>query len=280
MTYKINIFDKTSTSLETHNLTEIKHKFLYDSLYKDIKYSKSENSIQYLFFDTVFIKINLGKAKKELDTSKNDQDNMFDSYYGYYHDNLLSDQEISKQLRDSSTLQINEKNSYEDKNMKIVFAEKGFVFCSKRDDRDLTETFERIMFLFVLAGAYNAYSDISISHVSESFRNKDFDKMIKTRDDIYSFDVRCFFHNPIKMNRHQTFDLWNMISSNYYIKPKYDEMKSQISDLANIIEIKQQKIQEEKNKKFERLISIIGIILAATSLLGFYLDLKDLGLFG
>lgn len=274
MIYKIDIFDKKSVPLDTNNFTEIKHKFLYDSLYKDIKYSKSENSIQYLFFDTVLIKIDLEK------TSNNDQDKMFNSYYGYYQDSILSDQEISKLLRNSSTLVINEKNSYEDKNMKIVFAEKGFVFCSKRDDRNLSETFERVLFLFVLAGAYNAYSDISISNVSESFRNKDFDKMIKTRDDIYSFDVRCFFHNPIKMNRHQTFDLWNMISSNYYIKPKYDEMKSQISDLANIIEIKQQKTQEEKNKKFERLVAIIGIILAATSLLGFYLDLKEVGLFG
>lgn len=278
MIHKISIIKYDDSKVKSLNLQNIKHKFLYDSLYQDIKYIQNDNSIEYVFFDAIHIIITSAQSKEELEDKTND-DNCLESFYGYYFDELLENDEISQYLRNSSTLTIDETNSYDSKNMKVVFSENGFLFSKKRDKYDLTDTFDRVMFLFSLSIAINTYTEILINEVTQSFIEKDFEKMIKIRDDIYSFDVRCFFNNPIKINRHETFNLWNLISENYHIKLKYDEMKSQISDLANIIEVKQKNLEEIKNKKFEKVVAVVGTILALTSLLGVYMDLKELGVF-
>ena len=274
MIHKINITNKPLPEDLTLSFKEIKHMFLYDSLYKDIKCANKNNIEYFKFFDTINAHATRYSTNKELENDK--QKSYSTDYFGYYFETILEDEKISQILRGSSTLIINEKNCFENKNMKIVFAERGFIFCKKAEDKDMKDTFERVLFMFLLAQAYNKYSESSINKVAETFSNDDYDKMIQIRDGIFSFDVRCFFHNPIKIDRHETFNLWNIIAANYYVKMKYDEMKSQISDLANIIEVKQEKLKEEKNKRFEKMVAIIGIILAATSLVSFYQDIKEL----
>jgi hypothetical protein len=56
-------------------------------------------------------------------------------------------------------------------------------------------------------------------------------------------------------------------------------MKSQVADLTGVIETRSKDEQEKKNKRVEKILGIIGLILALTSLLGFYKDLKEFGLF-
>lgn len=270
MIYKIDITDNLPQNNNFNTWNPIKHKFLYDSLFNDIKFKNDTDNLKFIFFSNIKAIATFYETKEDLDKSD------LGDYCAYYFESLLSDDDISRTLRNSTTLEINENNCFENKNMKIVFAEKGFVFCKKAQEKEMKDTFERVLFLFLLTQAYNKYSEVLINKVSKSFLDNNYDEMIQIRDDIFSFDVRCFFHNPVKIDRHETFNIWNLIASNYHVKLKYKEMKSQISDLANIIEVKQQKIKETKNQKFERMIAVLGIILAATSLVGFYQDIKDL----
>lgn len=70
-----------------------------------------------------------------------------------------------------------------------------------------------------------------------------------------------------------------MISKNYYVEIKPNEMKSQIADLTGVIETKHKEQQEAKSKRLEKILGIIGFLLALTSLIGIYKDLKEFGLF-
>ena len=96
--------------------------------------------------------------------------------------------------------------------------------------------------------------------------------MILLRDEIYAFDLNCYFYNPVKQNKHQVYNIWNLISQNYDVKIKHDEIKSQVVDLTGIIELKHKSILEENAQKSTTKLNIIMIILAAASFISIFKD--------
>ena len=100
--------------------------------------------------------------------------------------------------------------------------------------------------------------------------------MILLRDEIYAFDLNCYFYNPVKQNKHQVYNIWNLISQNYDVKIKHDEIKSQVVDLTTIIESKHKAFLEEKSKKNERKLTLIGIAIGIASLVSVFKDFKEL----
>jgi hypothetical protein len=281
MIHKIfNLKDK-EFDLNKFQSVDIPHWFLYDGVLAEIKCFRDEKEdiIYFNFFKNVTFAIIKDEQKPKLDEMMLYDCQFEDTYHAYYYNEDQSDQDISKALRNSSTLKINTNNSYIQKHMKVVFAEKGFVLCKMKEKYDLQSSFDRILLQFLLSLAYNTYTEQLISEVTESYNKLNYEDMIKLRDEIYAFGLKSFFHNPVKQNRHESFELWNLISKNYYVEIKHNEMKSQIADLTGVIETKYKDEQDAKSKRLEKFLGIIGFLLALTSLIGVYKDLKEFGLF-
>lgn len=279
MVYKIIPINYNS-KLEELQKNSIKHKFLYQSVKDEIiLYEESENSnIKiYCIFGFYFLIV------KALDCTFVDEIRIPDfnklddsqAYYGHYFDNLQADENISQSLRKSNTLKISNINCYDNSDIKVVFAESGFVVCSKLNFR-AEGKFERVLLLFLLALAYNLKAEKLLQDVSKSYKNNSYEDMIKLRDEIYAFDLNCFFHNPVIQNKHQVYTIWNLIAQNYDVQVKHNEIKSQVSDLTNIIESKHKAYLEEKTRKNEKALTWIGLAIGLASLVSVFKDLKEL----
>jgi len=281
MTYKIFNIKNKEIDLNKFQSVDIPHWFLYDGVLAEIQCFKDEKEdITYFnFFKNVTFAIKQSENKSELNGTKLYNCQIEDIYYAHYLSEDKSDIEISKILRNSSTLKIDESNSYIQKHIKVVFAEKGFVLCKMKEKYDLQANFDRVFLQFLLSLAYNTYTEQLINEVTSAYNKSNYKDMISLRDEIYAFGLKAFFHNPVKQNRHESFELWNMISKNYYVEIKHNEMKSQIADLTGVIEKKYKEEEEQKGKRLEKILGFIGFLLALTSLIGVYKDLKEFGLF-
>ncbi len=281
------------------------HKFLHESVNKEIIYYKDNSTEkEYIsYFNKVFFEISKFDSRpKEFD------------FIACFFSNInkeVKDEEISLNLRGTKTLKISEVNCYDNTDIKVVFSENGFSFIEKFGNQFIK--FERIYISFLLAHAYNLYIEKLMIDVSKSYTNNNLKKMIDLRKEIYIFDLNCYFFNPINYKNHQQHTIWNYLNRIYYVDNNHKEMKAQIEDLVNLIEIenkenekKEREIKKneeeryhrellEKEKERDRLIqlerqkenkksttrtnilTLIGVLFAAFSIGSVYADLVDLG---
>jgi hypothetical protein len=272
--YKIIPIKKPS-SFDMLEKQELVHKFLYHSVKNEISFYTHKEYFDirvYSVFGFYFLlSCDMAMSTYEEFIKLDDAD----VYSAYYSTTEQNDQYISQILRNSNTLEISEKNSYDNPDIKVVFGENGFVLCSKLNI-DAEEKFERVILLFLVAMAYNLKVQTLLQDVSLSYKNGSYKEMIKKRDEIYAFDLNCFFANPVKPNRHQVYEIWNVIAKVYDTKNKHDEIKSQVIDLANVIEIQYKEKQEKIEKTKEKRLSIFLAIIAAASLISVINDFMDL----
>lgn len=248
--------------LSNYTKKELSHKFLYSSLKKEIfEYTDNKNIEEkiYDFFGVYFLLTN--EDTKNIKFKPIDGK---DEYKAYYVDKNLEDSEISQKLRDSNTLKITDKNFYDNDDIKAIFSEKGFLVCSKMDCQN-EKKFERITILYILALAYIIKAQNLLQDVSQAYKDKSFEKMINLKDDIYAFDLNCYFFNPVLQNRHQVFNIWQIISKCYFVKDVYFEIKTQVSDLTKIIEHHRKDEQDKREKSLDRKLTYIGIFIGVMS---------------
>lgn len=247
--------------LSNYKKEDIPHKFLYNSLKKEIFVYTDNNTEEkiYDFFGVYFLLINEDKNNTKFKPTYDK-----DGYKAYFLDQNLEDTLISQKLRGSKTLKITEKNSYDNDDIKAIFSEKGFLVCNKMGFQD-EKAFERIIILYMLALAYIIKAQNLLQDVSQAHEDKSFEKMINLKDDIYSFDLNCYFFNPVLQNRHQVFNIWQIISKCYFVKEVYHEVKTQVSDLTKIIEYHRKDEQEKREKSLDRKLTYIGIFIGIMS---------------
>lgn len=235
---------------ELHNVKQItkNHKFLFESLNKEIKYYKEENSSkEYInFFDKIFFEIESFNSKpKKFDFFAFQVFKNADS-----DDRMISDLEISRIFRGSNTFIINQNNSYDSNHLKVVFAENGFCFVAKKYEEQ-QDMFEKNYILYLLAQAYNLYTQKLITETSACYKSRNIERMLELRKEIYIFDLNCFFSNPVDYKKQQLHSLWNCLEKIYLVQENHKEMKSQIKDLVNLIELDNK--EEEKRKYREEI---------------------------
>ena len=275
MVYKIIPINYNS-KLEELQKNSIKHKFLYQSVKDEIilyEESESSNIKIYCIFGFYFLIAKAANCTSVDEIRISDFKKLDDSqaYYGHYFHNLQADEDISQSLRNSNTLKISDINCYDNSDIKVVFAESGFVVCNKLN-LSAEDKFDRVLLLFLLSLAYNLKAEKLLQDVSNSYKKSSYEDMILLRDEIYAFDLNCYFYNPVKQNKHQVYNIWNLISQNYDVKIKHDEIKSQVVDLTGIIELKHKSILEENAQKSTTKLNIIMIILAAASFISIFKD--------
>ena len=243
-----SIFDKINKKKIKKN-----NKFLYKSLNDTIEYyANLEKDIEYVsYFGKVYFEI----SKSDEKSRPNEYD-----FLGchIFNDKEISDLSISQNLRGSSTLRITNDNCYESMDIKVVFAERSFAFISKFNNIDQENKFEKIYILFMLAHAYNLYTEMLLFQVSNSYKENDFEKMIKLRKEIYIFDLNCFFSNPVYYEKHQLNTIWCYLENIYSVEKKYIEVKTQIKDFVSLIEVL---LKEEENKKIFKIIFQSHVLL-------------------
>lgn len=280
------------------NVVIKKHKFLHESVNKEITYYEdSKNGIKYIsYFEKVFFEIieHENKPKK------------FD-FMGCYiskENKDITEDDISFKLRGSKTLKVTLSNCYDNPDIKVVFSENGFAFVENFGNQ--SDKFERIYISFLLAHAYNLYSEKLMIEVSKSYTNNNHKRMLELRKEIYIFDLNCFFFNPVNYKKQQQHTIWSYLSAIYSVEENHKEMKSQIKDLVNLIEIdlkdkETQSILKEKEKEeklykdrkeerdiekeienkraFRRttILTSIGLLIATLSIGSVYADLVELG---
>lgn len=203
-------------------------------------------------------------------------------------------EKLSKEIRNTGTFMINDQNSYETEHTFFVIGDKTFIFCSKKRleetnmsaqqyNEQTIDKFDRFLLLFLLALAYNARMDAFLkdsldiynTYKSENTNLSDtiYKRIIDFREYVYFFNLKYFFEFPVKQDRHELFKIWELISNTYLVKQKHNEINVQVSDLTKVITFNQneKRLEEEKNfqkqmqerdKKINTNITIIGFVLA------------------
>lgn len=196
------------------------------------------------------------------------------NFVAHYVDEDIDDESISKTLRGSTTLKINDTNSLDLKDIKVVLSERGFLFCNKLyKDK---EKFDNTIFLYILSIAYNIKINVFFQQVLQNYDENSYDKLIETKREFFEFNLNCFFYNPIIKRHHQKCSIWNLMSSYYDIKTNHEEIKTQMLDLIDLVENQQKTKQDKDFKKFEMKMIRIGIFIAVLSLVSVIKDVKEL----
>lgn len=247
------------------NVVIKKHKFLHESVNNEITYYKdAKKSKEYIsYFGKIYFEI----TEHENKPKKAD----FLACYISKGDKDITEEDISINLRGSRTLKATPTNSYDNPDIKVIFSENGFAFIEKFGDQ--TIKFERIYISFLLAHSYNLYSEELILDVSKAYSNSNHKKMFELRKEIYIFDLNCFFFNPVSYKNQQQHTIWSSLSAIYSVEENHKEMKTQIKDLVNLIEI------DENKRSLSRtaILGFIGLMITALSIGSVYADLVGLG---
>lgn len=257
--------------------------FLYDNLAEKIQFFKSkiQANVRYItFFGNITFTIIEDETKELVKEQKvRGLKSLKDwpSYYCCYMEDNITDLEISKILRNSSTLKIDEVNHYDSLDIRVVVAETGFMLVNKRTDWSGGEDkFKRSLLMFMLIIAYNIRNQNLIVEISRSFEAKNHIQALALRDEIHAFNLSGYYFNPVKQNNHQAYTIWSIMSRIYEVEARHLEMKSQISELCEIIESRHRDQMEDKKNRWERRISRLAIFIALISLITVFKDLKDL----
>lgn len=245
------------------------HKFLNELIQEKVTYFKDENTNkEYInYFDKVYFEIDISNRK----STKCD-------FFGCYipsEKKDITNEEISNELRGTKTLNINETNCYDNSDIKVVFSENGFAFISKFEEQK--DKFERIYVLYLLAHTYNVYTKKTIIDVSNSYNSKELEKMIEVRKEISIFDLNYFFSNPVDYKKQQLYTLWAYLNSIYKVEKNREEMKNQIKDLVDLIEIELKNLAEKKDKNRTFWLTVFGLLITMFSLVSAYKDVKEMG---
>lgn len=237
-------------------------KFLYENLNNEIKiYDHLETEVKFFdFFGKIFFKVekeNISLEKYNLKRINNELTSQDNEYHCFYiSENTLTNGEISILLRGSTTLDINKKNSYENPDIKVVFSERAFLFINKFD-KSQEDKFENILTLYLLSHAYNLYSEKTMNEIILFHKKNNVKDMLKKRKEVYSFNLSCYFSNPVKYNRHQLHNLWTYLYQLNFVNVNHQEIKSQMEDLINLVaidrkEFEQKELEDQKRISEER----------------------------
>ena len=245
------------------------HKFLNELIQEKITYFKdgSTNKEYINYFDKVYFEI-------EISDRKSTKCDFFACYIPSEKKDIVNE-EISNELRGTKTLNIDETNCYDNSDIKVVFSENGFAFISKFEEQK--DKFERIYVLYLLAHTYNVYTKKTIIDVSNSYNSKELGKMIEVRKEISIFDLNYFFSNPVDYKKQQLYTLWAYLNSIYKVEKNREEMKNQVKDLVDLIEIELKNVAEKKDKNRTFWLTLFGLLITMFSLVSAYKDVKEMG---
>jgi hypothetical protein len=243
------------------------HKFFHSSLLAGLKFYDDDTGLNYIvFFNSVVFVLSRGSDVNSAESKLRAQSKQFQAlsnvFLFYQVSSVQDDEAISQVLRGSKTLKQDECNTFESDDVKVVFAEKGAWVYSKIGDGHL----DRFVLLYLLAQAYNLYSERQLESVAKAYDSKQLAKMRDLKEASLAFDVKYYFSNPVVIDRHQARQVWCLLANLFEVAQLHDEVKSQIKDLSDVIASQLQSQQEQRYKRWEMSFWVFGAIIGLVAL--------------
>ena len=245
-----------------------KHRFLQETLLAEVKFYQDSDQREYVsFFDQVFFvlhEVDEQSAKQLPKALWGMKAEPACIYYIHHASQNDESDSISKLLRNSKTLELCDKNTFDSTSLKAVFSERGAWIWPKKNGRI---TFERYRLLYLLARSYNLFAEMELKQVVKVYDAKDLGQMIHHRETVLAFDLKCFYANPVLVDRYELYQAWPLLTGLFNVNQVHDEMKSQIQDLSELISAKQQTQLDSRYKRIEVLFWIFGGLVAFITLM-------------
>ena len=234
------------------------HKFLWPSLLKEIHFYKDSQESEYVsFFGCIhFALVENDATNSQIHHLKSKPSCVY-NFIPAGED--LGAVEISKALRGSQTLMLSDRNTFDSTSVKAVFAEKGAWIWAKKNG---SNTYNRYFLLYLLARSTNLYAERQLEKVAQAYESKDLSRMIQYREAVLAFDLKCYYFNPVLIDRHELHQAWPVLANLYQIPQVHDEMKTQVQDLSELIVAKQQTKQESRYKRIEIGFWVVGVLIS------------------
>lgn len=257
----------------------ITHKFIKNQVLENLKkYECTEHNNTYIY--TFANKISFIVAANE-DISINKLDKYkFNKYngielideavtYGCYHNKDYYDNDLEHENNNQDKVFADALNKFPDRHSlkeskrralklnraRIFFSQRGFYLQDSYDDR-----LDRLLLLFILALSYNYYNEYMIDELNELSKNNQLRKMIAIRDQFLKYNLFVYYNNPVKQHNYEVYEIWNNISDVYNVHTIHNEVKSQLSELVDII-------QASKSTLFTYVLTGVGIFFAFIQIL-------------
>lgn len=154
-------------------------------------------------------------------------------------------------VRGAKTFIENENNTYKSASCHIYFdGLKGFSALSKANYYAI----ENIILDYTLMQAYMQKIQDFQDQATQSI-NKNEHEILKQ---IYLFDLQMYFSAPIGMDAYQGYEIWQKLAKITGLSAKHDEMLTQVSNLAKLV-------NEKRQNTIKLFLTIISICLATIS---------------
>lgn len=196
----------------------------------------------------------------------------------------------SQFLRQSDTLPLSQKKELTS-HRSLLPDRDGVAYFS--DDCD---QFKRILLCQSLAIAYTRVLTECMAQMTKVVQNNHIDEALGLYEKILRFNAAHYFGLPILLERHELFAAWKVICKHYHLNELNEELTKQLSDVAALLREQrehqralddkaqrdaaelqrdaitlaaqqQSRRDNEKDRRRTFLISIVGVLLTAASLL-------------
>lgn len=238
---------KSNAPLTLNNIQTRYHKGLNEQLYFD----KAMWKFNYLNYNFFLIE---GRNEDEL---KDKIENIKYSDKIYRIAVINDDEELQsafKYVRGSFTYQENDNEKFIDGNGEYYFDSlNGFVV---KQNKDGISDLQRVLSDYVLMLAYIQKIDYFQECVANA-KPKEYKNLLV---EIYNFDMKSYFNNPLKFEAYQGRKMWEKIAQSTKLFERHDEMLQQTTNLMHLARNE----QLNKHNMFITIVTgIFGAILGA-----------------
>lgn len=166
-----------------------------------------------------------------------------------HNDVLLA---ISYALRGSHTLDnLQDEQKLINQSLEFIVSKRG-IYCFS----PFAAQRKKILINYLLVLTYLNKCINFINEAANCNKDKDY---LKIRTKVLEFEIKHFFNNPVKYNRYELYDIYEMIATFYKVKEIKNELKEQIKDIAKMAQINIEENKINHSTLFEWLIIIITI---------------------
>ncbi|HEX4855681.1 MAG TPA: hypothetical protein VFV28_02655, partial [Limnobacter sp.] len=145
-------------------------------------------------------------------------------------------------------------------------------------------SFERVVLCHALAIAYSQVLNESIFRLTTLIRSNEDEETLLLYEEILKFNAADYFSFPVRIDRHELFSVWQTLAKHYRLKELSCEVTQQLSDIAQLLRAKNDRLLASQEKERERIanlakdlenkrdktrafrLTVLGLVIAASSL--------------
>ncbi len=175
----------------------------------------------------------------------------------------------SRFLRGSDTLKIDQNVKELAHDRQLITDKNGFAYFSSSPSQ-----FKRLVLCHALVIAYTRVIDTSIQDLASLAKSKSEGEILTLYENVLRFNASDFFSLPVTRISHELYPAWTALSEHYALASVSDEFIAQISDIAKLLRVFEDRAAadrisatERREKARDRRLEFIGILLTICSVI-------------